>query len=58
MNLTDDGMVGQQIFAGEATRLAYMTEEAKEGRNAFLENVNLISEIISGYHKISKIVSV
>jgi 1,4-dihydroxy-2-naphthoyl-CoA synthase len=58
MNLTDDGMVGQQIFAGEATRLAYMTEEAKEGRNAFLKNVNLISEIISGYHKISKIVSV
>ena len=36
-NLTDDGMVGQQVFAGEATRLAYMTEEAKEGRNAFLE---------------------
>ena len=33
MNLTDDGMVGQQIFAGEATRLAYGTEE----RNAFLE---------------------
>lgn len=37
MNLADDGMVGQQIFAGEATRLAYMTEEAKEGRDAFLE---------------------
>lgn len=37
MNLTDDGMVGQQVFAGEATRLAYMTDEAKEGRNAFLE---------------------
>lgn len=37
LNLTDDGMVGQQIFAGEATRLAYMTDEAKEGRNAFLE---------------------
>ena len=36
-NLTDDGMVGQQVFAGEATRLAYMTEEAREGRNAFLE---------------------
>jgi naphthoate synthase len=36
-NLTDDGMVGQQIFAGEATRLAYGTEEAEEGRNAFLE---------------------
>jgi len=37
MNLTDDGMVGQQVFAGEATRLAYMTDEAIEGRNAFLE---------------------
>ena len=37
MNLTDDGMVGQQVFAGEVTRLAYMTEEAKEGRDAFLE---------------------
>ena len=36
-NLVDDGMVGQQVFAGEATRLAYMTEEAKEGRDAFLE---------------------
>lgn len=37
MNLTDDGMVGQQIFAGEATRLAYASQEAQEGRNAFLE---------------------
>jgi len=36
-NLIDDGLVGQQVFAGEATRLAYMTEEAVEGRNAFLE---------------------
>jgi naphthoate synthase len=36
-NLPDDGMVGQQLFAGEATRLAYGTEEAKEGRTAFLE---------------------
>ena len=36
-NLIDDGLVGQQVFAGEATRLAYMTEEAKEGRNSFLE---------------------
>lgn len=36
-NLTDDGMVGQQLFAGEATRLAYGTEEAREGRDAFLE---------------------
>ncbi|GIZ15836.1 1,4-dihydroxy-2-naphthoyl-CoA synthase [Capnocytophaga catalasegens] len=37
MNLTDDGLVGQQVFAGEATRLAYMTDEAKEGRDAFLQ---------------------
>lgn len=36
-NLVDDGLVGQQVFAGEATRLAYGSEEAKEGRNAFLE---------------------
>ena len=36
-NLTDDGMVGQQVFAGEATRLAYGTDEAKEGRTAFVE---------------------
>ena len=36
-NLIDDGLIGQQVFAGEATRLAYMTEEAVEGRNAFLE---------------------
>lgn len=36
-NLTDDGMVGQQLFAGEATRLAYGTQEAQEGRDAFLE---------------------
>ncbi len=36
-NLIDDGLVGQQIFAGEATRLAYMTDEAQEGRDAFLE---------------------
>ena len=36
-NMIDDGLVGQQIFAGEATRLGYMTEEAGEGRDAFLE---------------------
>lgn len=36
-NLLDDGLVGQQLFAGEATRLAYGTEEAQEGRDAFLE---------------------
>jgi naphthoate synthase len=36
-NLVDDGLVGQQIFAGEATRLAYGTAEAAEGRDAFLE---------------------
>jgi naphthoate synthase len=36
-NLIDDGLVGQQVFAGEATRLAYMTDEAREGRDSFLE---------------------
>ncbi len=36
-NMIDDGMVGQQVFAGEATRLGYMTEEAQEGRDAFNE---------------------
>lgn len=36
-NLIDDGLIGQQVFAGETTRLAYGTEEAEEGRNAFLE---------------------
>jgi naphthoate synthase len=36
-NLIDDGLVGQQLFAGESTRLAYMTDEAVEGRDAFLE---------------------
>ncbi|QFU83788.1 1,4-dihydroxy-2-naphthoyl-CoA synthase [Natronorubrum aibiense] len=36
-NMTDDGLVGQQVFAGEATRLGYMTDEAKEGRDAFVE---------------------
>jgi len=37
-NLADDGLAGQQVFAGEATRLAYMTDEAAEGRDAFLEH--------------------
>jgi naphthoate synthase len=37
LNLIDDGLVGQQVFAGEATRLAYGTDEAREGRDAFLE---------------------
>ncbi|WP_458042524.1 MULTISPECIES: 1,4-dihydroxy-2-naphthoyl-CoA synthase [Bacteria] len=37
MNAVDDGLVGQQLFAGEATRLAYGTDEALEGRDAFLE---------------------
>jgi naphthoate synthase len=36
-NLVDDGLVGQQVFAAEATRLAYMTDEAVEGRDAFLQ---------------------
>ncbi len=37
LNLIDDGLIGQQLFAGEATRLAYGTDEATEGRDAFLE---------------------
>ena len=37
LNAVDDGIVGQQVFAGEATRLAYGTDEAAEGRDAFLE---------------------
>ncbi|MDR9381103.1 MAG: enoyl-CoA hydratase-related protein, partial [Natronomonas sp.] len=37
-NMDSDGLVGQQVFAGEATRLGYMTDEAKEGRDAFNEN--------------------
>ena len=37
LNATDDGLVGQQVFAGEATRLAYGSDEAREGRDAFLE---------------------
>ena len=36
-NLPDDGLMGQQLFAGEATRLAYGTAEAEEGRDAFVE---------------------
>lgn len=36
-NLIDDGLVGQQLFAAEATRLGYMTDEAREGRDAFVE---------------------
>ena len=36
-NLPDDGMVGQQLFAGEATRLGYATAEAREGRESFVE---------------------
>ena len=36
-NLIDDGLVGQQLFAGETTRLAYMTDEAVEGRDSFLQ---------------------
>lgn len=37
LNLIDDGLIGQQVYAGEATRLIYTTEEAREGRDAFLE---------------------
>jgi naphthoate synthase len=37
MNMIDDGLVGQQLFAGEATRMAYGTDEAHEGKTSFLE---------------------
>ncbi|MGK2928186.1 MAG: 1,4-dihydroxy-2-naphthoyl-CoA synthase [Acidimicrobiales bacterium] len=37
MNLIDDGLIGQQIYAGEATRLIYGTDEATEGRDSFLD---------------------
>lgn len=37
MNMIDDGLVGQQLFAGEATRMAYSTDEANEGKESFLE---------------------
>ncbi len=36
-NAVDDGLIGQQVFAGETTRLAYMTDEAVEGRDSFLQ---------------------
>lgn len=39
-NLPDDGIAGQQVFAGEATRMGYMTDEAMEGRDAFLSKRN------------------
>ena len=39
-NAVDDGLVGQQVFAGEATRLAYGTDEAVEGRDAFLRSAS------------------
>ena len=37
-NMVDEGLMGQQVFAGEATRLGYQTAEAQEGRDAFNEN--------------------
>ena len=39
-NLIDDGLIGQQVYAGEATRLAYGTDGAEEGRNAFLAKID------------------
>jgi naphthoate synthase len=36
-NAAADGLAGQQQFAGDATLLFYMTEEAQEGRNAYNE---------------------
>jgi naphthoate synthase len=49
-NLVDDGISGQQLFAGEATRLAYMTDEAAEGRRAFLEKRDPDFEQIPWYY--------
>ncbi|WP_435077428.1 1,4-dihydroxy-2-naphthoyl-CoA synthase [Halococcus sp. AFM35] len=49
-NATDDGMVGQQVFAGEATRLAYMTDEAREGREAFMEGRDPEFEDVPWYY--------
>jgi naphthoate synthase len=36
-NVDTDGQAGLQQLAGDATLLYYLTEEAKEGKNAFLE---------------------
>lgn len=49
-NATDDGMVGQQVFAGEATRLAYMTDEAREGREAFMDGRDPEFEDVPWYY--------
>jgi naphthoate synthase len=49
-NAADDGMVGQQVFAGEATRLAYMTDEAREGREAFMEGRDPEFEDVPWYY--------
>ena len=37
LNAVTDGAAGMQQFAGDATLLYYMSEEAQEGRNAFRE---------------------
>ena len=37
MNAADDGLAGIQQLAGDATLLYYMSEEAQEGKNAYLE---------------------
>src|SRR5687768_899249 len=56
-NLIDDGLVGQQLFAGETTRLAYMAEEAVEGRDAFLEkrSEEHTSELQSRLHLVCRL---
>ena len=56
-NLIDDGLVGQQLFAGEATRLAYGTEEAQEGRDAFLEKRSRIIPKFPWHFKICSHIS-
>lgn len=36
-SLLDEGLVGQQMFAGESTRLAHVTDEVQAGRDQFVE---------------------
>src|SRR5699024_112447 len=48
-NLVDDGLMGQQVFAGEATRLRYMTDQAADGRDAFLDKRVPARSLLSGH---------
>jgi len=37
LNADCDGQAGLQVLAGDATLLYYLSDEAKEGRNAYVE---------------------